>query len=117
MSLATLSSYSREQLSDVLRILKAYKTGLVQIGHRAHLQDPKADIVVRVRVEYPRGVSLDEIRAFALSSIASSFWLDRVSDDIVFVESSSLIWGIRIFAWDDMMDISFQRFANQIKNK
>ncbi len=65
MSLATLSSYSREQLSDILRILKAYKTGLVQIGHRAHLADPLLDTVVRVRVEYPTGASIEDIRSFA----------------------------------------------------
>ena len=65
MSLATLSSYSREQLSDVLRILKAYKTGLVQIGHRAYLVDPKENLSIRVRVEYPVGALLEDIRSFA----------------------------------------------------
>ena len=65
MSLATLSSYSREQLSDVLRILKAYKTGLVQIGHRAHLTDPQGIQSIRVRVEYPTGASIEDIRSFA----------------------------------------------------
>ena len=73
MALTTLTTYSREQLTDILRVLKLYKTGLVQIGHRAYLQDPKADIIVRVRVEYPKSVSLDEIRPFAVSHIVSDF--------------------------------------------
>jgi hypothetical protein len=98
MSLATLSSYSREQLSDVLRILKAYKTGLVQIGHRAYLVDPKEAMSVRVRVEYPIGASLEDIRSFAGASMREHFGLEKVPEDIVFVETPALIGGIRIFA-------------------
>ncbi len=116
MSLDTLSSYSREQLSEVLRILKAYKTGLVQIGHRARLIDSKESEVLAVRVEYPSGVSLVDIQAFAVGSLKEYFSLVKKSEDIVFVEVPSLIGGIKIFAWDDMVDVSFQRFANQIKN-
>ncbi len=98
MSLATLSSYSREQLSDVLRILKAYKTGLVQIGHRAHLADPLSDTVIRVRVEYPTGASTEDIRSFAMSSMREYFGIEKIPEDIVFVETPALIGGIRIFA-------------------
>jgi hypothetical protein len=98
MSLATLSSYSREQLSDVLRILKAYKTGLVQIGHRAYLVDPKENLSIRVRVEYPLGASLDDIRSFAETSMRVHFGIEKLPEDIVFVETPALIGGIRIFA-------------------
>ncbi len=98
MSLAPLSSYSREQLTDVLRILKSYKTGLVQIGHRAYLVDPKETMSVRVRVEYPVGASLEDIRSFAGSSMREHFGLETIPEDIVFVETPALIGGIRIFA-------------------
>ncbi len=98
MSLATLSSYSREQLSDVLRILKAYKTGLVQIGHRAYLVDPKENLSIRVRVEYPLGASLEYIRSFAERSMWVHFGIEKLPEDIVFVETPVLIGGIRIFA-------------------
>ncbi len=116
MTTATLSSYSREQLSDVLRIIKLYKTSLVQIGHRARLIDPQIDNEVRVRVEYPSGASLEDIRSFAVASLGNFFDLKKIPKDISFVEIPSLIGGIRIFAWDDMINISFQKFANQIKN-
>ncbi|MBC7503444.1 hypothetical protein H7169_00535 [Candidatus Gracilibacteria bacterium] len=116
MSLATLSSYSREQLSDILRILKAYKTGLVQIGHRAYLVDPKETMSVRVRVEYPTGASTEDIRSFALSSMREHFGIIEIPEDIVFVETPALIGGIRIFAGDDMVDVSFQKFASQMKS-
>jgi hypothetical protein len=97
MSLA-LSSYSREQLSDILRILKLYKNGLVQIGHRAYLQDPKEKAVVRVRVEYPVTANRSDIEIFVQGQISSLFGITKVPTDIVFAESSSLIGGIRIFA-------------------
>ena len=98
MSLDTLSSYSREQLSDVLRILKSYKTGLVQIGHRARLIDSKESEMVAVRVEYPVGALLLDIETFAIASLKEYFSLVRKSEDIVFVEAPSLIGGIKIFA-------------------
>ncbi len=116
MTTDTLSSYNREQLSDILRILKLYKTSLVQIGHRARLIDPKASNEVPVRIEYPSGAALEDIHSFAVASLGKFFEIKKIPKDIVFVESPSLIWGIRIFAWDDMVNISFQRFANQIKN-
>jgi len=116
MKIANLSSYSREQLSDVLRVLKLYKTSLVQIGHRARLIDPKDDQALSVRVEYPTGASLDDIRSFAETGLKEFFKLKKIPKDIVFVQVPTLIWGIRIFAWDDMVDISYQRFANQIKS-
>jgi hypothetical protein len=115
MSLA-LSSYSREQLSSVLRILKLYKNGLVQIGRRAHLQDPKEPAVVRVRVEYPSTANRSDIEKFVQGQLSPLFGITDIPSDIVFIESSSLVGGVRIFAGDDMVDISFQRFANQIKN-
>ncbi len=91
MTTATLSSYTREQLSDILRILKLYKTSLVQIGHRARLMDPKESNDVLVRVEYPSGAALADIRSFAVASLGSYFDIKKIPEDIVFVESPSLI--------------------------
>jgi hypothetical protein len=96
MSLA-LSSYSREQLSSVLRILKLYKNGLVQIGRRAHLQDPKEKAALRVRVEYPATANRTDIEKFVQEQISSLFGINNIPTDIIFAESSSLIGGIRIF--------------------
>jgi hypothetical protein len=98
MTTATLSSYSREELSDILRILKLYKTSLVQIGHRARLIDPKTSNEISVRIEYPTGASLDDIRSFAVASLGKFFDIKKIPEDIVFVEAPSLIGGIRIFA-------------------
>ena len=91
MTTATLSSYTREQLSDVLRILKLYKTSLMQIGHRARLIDPKASNDVLVRVEYPSGALLADIRSFAVASLGKFYDNKKIPEDIVFVESPSLI--------------------------
>jgi hypothetical protein len=91
MTIATLSSYSREELSDVLRILKLYKTSLVQIGHRARLIDPKVTNEVSVRIEYPSGAALEDIRTFAVASLGKFFEIKKTPKDIVFVESPSLI--------------------------
>ncbi|NRH20710.1 hypothetical protein HOO68_01555 [Candidatus Gracilibacteria bacterium] len=116
MTTATLSTYSREQLSDILRILKLYKTSLVQIGHRARLIDPKNNPDVSVRIEYPTGAALEDIRSFAVAGLDQFFGIKKIPEDVVFAEVPSLIGGIRIFAGDDMINISFQKFANQIKN-
>ena len=91
MKLATLSSYSREQLTDILRVLKLYKTSLVQIGHRARLIDPKEDLSISVRVEYPTGASLEDIKSFAVAGLGEFFKIKKIPTDIVFVESPTLI--------------------------
>jgi hypothetical protein len=52
MNTFDLSSYSREQLQDTLRILKSYKIAQRQIGSRAILLDPKNPGSPLLRVEY-----------------------------------------------------------------
>lgn len=112
----SLSTYSRETLLDTLRILKLYKTSLVQIGHRAHLQDPKSAHETVIRVEYPQGASMDEVSEFTHFTLKKSFAMDTIPKGIQYVEAPDLIGGIRVFVDDDMVDVSFKKFANLLKS-
>ena len=111
MSSVNLSSYTREDLTDILRILKLYKTSYGQIGRRARMRDPRIQSLPLVRVEYPSGSQLDGIRSFATQSLKKFFSIEN-PQNILFEEKNALVGGIRLFVDDDMMDVSFSRFAN-----
>lgn len=115
MSSVNLSSYSREQLTDILRILKLYKTSYAQIGRRARMIDPRIPALPVIRVEYPTDASLDEIRPFAEKSLAQFFDIKKPTEPIAFEPKQNIVGGVRIFVDDDMIDVSFQRFANFMK--
>lgn len=57
----SLSSFSRESLTDVLRVLKDYKNTLRQVGKRAHITDRQHPIDLIPRVEYAPGLEKELI--------------------------------------------------------
>lgn len=107
-------SCSRDELSDVLRILKEYRTSLKQIGNRAVLSDSKNKKAKTFRIEHTSTVSEDFVRQFSDAAIQKYF--PEASKDVIrnFAVNNRLIGGIRIFYGDDMLDLSFQDFVRAI---
>lgn len=91
MTALSLSSYSREQLTDVLRIMKTYRASLMQVGHHAKIVDPDAPHIPVVRVEVPSQALTDEIRTFATRAVVEFFHITPQSQDIIFIEKPDLV--------------------------
>lgn len=97
-------------------MLQAYRVSLKQIGARAHLEDPKSPEPIKLRVEFASGIQLDTVKSYARSG-ASTFFPEFYGDDtlIEFLENNRLTGGIRMFYGDDMVDVSFQKFVNELR--
>lgn len=111
-----LTSYSLDELTDALRVMKSYKASLRQIGGRAKLQDQKHPVAPVLTIEYAPGFGLDTVTAFAKSAVLQYFPEAQFDDAVVFTENNKLTGGIRIFYGDDMMDVSFEKFKNLLAN-
>ncbi len=105
-----IATLSREEITFSLKLLKEYRNALKQIGNRASLSDiafPK----VHIRVEYAPHASMDHAKKM-VESLFGRFFQDisYVAETTEFTENPKLSGGIRLFAGDEMMDISFDRF-------
>lgn len=115
MSNIDLSSYSKEELIDVLRILKNYRTSLKQIGSRAEIIDFRNPKNKNFRIEYTSSSDKNFVEKFVDVACKKYFpdaWSDSKKE---FVVNDKIIWGVRIFYGDDILDLSFQNaIANLI---
>ncbi len=111
-----LTSYSLDELTEALRVMKNYKTSLRQIGGRAKLQDQKHPEAPALTVQYAPGFALDTVTAFAKSAVREYFPEATFDDRVILVENTKLTGGIRIFYGDDLMDVSFEKFRNLLSH-
>lgn len=110
----SLSPYSRDELSGLLRSLKQYKKMLREMGSRASTAFfiPKDK---NFRVEYDPTMDMDMVTSYAIAAFDTYFSQKLTPTDIRFQENTSLISGARIFSGDDMVDISFKNIENTFR--
>jgi hypothetical protein len=111
---ALVSTYSRDELPQILRSLKQYKKMLREMGSRASVAFfiPKDK---NFRVEYDPTMDKDMVIAYTIAAFDTYFSQKLTALDIRFHENPALISGARIFAGDDMVDISFKNIENTLK--
>jgi hypothetical protein len=110
-----LSSHSRDTLEAVLRIVKSYRNGLKQIGHRAKLLDPKSPPPIEVVIEYATGMTVESATSYAQKCIEILF-PSFSGEKFILRENGLLTGGVRVFVGDDMVDVSYQRLQTLLKN-
>lgn len=113
MSHINLSSYSRETLEHLLKVVKSYRTGLKQIGKRAKLEDPNTPTPVRAFVEIHSGMDEKEGIRYAQAVIQYAFPTYTWESPVVKV-NPELKGGARVFVGDDMVDVTLQKFESLI---
>lgn len=73
MTTINLSSYSRETLEHLLRMLKSYKNGLRQVGKRISLSDPLNPTPTQAVVEYMSSMAEGDILKYANACLSYAF--------------------------------------------
>ena len=115
MKSVNLSSYSPEVLNEVLSVLRFYTTALKQIWDRAEFRDPKGLKISQVKVEYAHWADKSFVQSFT-EKILFTFFPESDKDSCIYTENPKITGWIRIFFGDDMVDISFDKFAHLIKS-
>lgn len=109
-----LNQYSREDLENVLIVLKDYRNSLKQIGKRSELSHPKHKQAKFFRVEHTAAISQEFLEKFFDEAVEKFFPDAPENTERRFVQNEKIIGGIRIFYGDDMVDLSFQDFAHTL---
>lgn len=113
MTTHELSSYSREFLTDTLRVLRNYKNSLRQVGHRAVLSDPRITAELVPHVEYAPGIEDALLKKYTETFCKKYFSEYAGSQDaITFRKNPQLIAGVRFHYGDDIVEVSFQKLSH-----
>lgn len=73
MTTINISSYSREALEHLLRMLKSYKNGLRQVGKRMTLSDPLHPAPTQAVVEYMSSMTESDALKYAKACLSYAF--------------------------------------------
>lgn len=110
----SLSSFSKTELPEVLRSLKSYKKMLKEMGGRASVYF-FTDVKKNYRAEYDATMDMSLVESYVLAAFQKHFDVQLTKEDIRFTANTSLISGARIFAGDDMVDVTFKNIENTFK--
>lgn len=92
-----INQYSREELEDLLIVLKNYKASLKQIGNRTKMLHPKSEQEKIFRIEHTENMNENFIHKF-VDEIASKYFPEAPKDaQKIFIKNNNLIGGARIF--------------------
>lgn len=109
-----LSSYSKDELPQVLHSLKQYKRMLKEMGKRASTYF-FAGNTKNYRAEYDATMDISLVESYVIASFEKHFGVQLTKSDIKFLANPALISGARIFAGDDMVDVTFKNIQNTLK--
>lgn len=104
----------KKDLQTTLQSLRHYRKMYRQIGARTNLYfwvNPETNY----RVEFDPKMSKELIEQFSLQAFQNYFTKTLETSQIGFTPNPSLISGVRLFVWDDMVDISYKDVENTLK--
>ncbi|MDD5198002.1 MAG: hypothetical protein PHN60_04040 [Candidatus Gracilibacteria bacterium] len=111
-----LSTYSKSELTTLLKSLKSYRALEKFVGRRGRAIFARSQSGTKVsRVEYFGEEDKVILEPMVIAAYARHFGETIDSKSIEWKQNDAIRGGIRIFSGDDMMDISFQEVENRLK--
>jgi len=113
--MTNLDSLTLNEWISLIKSLKKYSKITSQIWNRwKKIFFDNIDNKIQLTVEYSLWLNKDEVLEQALQVYIKSFKKDINIQDITLVIKNDLIWGMRVFYWDNMIDMSFKRILQNI---
>ncbi len=111
-----ISKYTKAELVEISSILKRFRILKKNIWNKSS-ETLKTEIswIKKIKIEYFPELWIDKARDLA-SKIYKDSYSENIREDAVWIENSLLKWWIRIFRWDDMIDITYENISHKFKN-
>jgi len=111
-----LNNLDNDSLKNLLKDLKSYRSAIKKLWKRwtkvfSNLMNKKDSYVV----EYAFWISKDDILNKVLEVYLKCFWVKPYENDLVFIENKNLIWWIKVFLNDNMVDLSFSKIKKSFR--
>ena len=103
------------ELKLVLKWLKLYKDLTKKLWNRwKAIFDKETSWINTYKVEYTSSIGFE--KAFEKASIGfkKAFGETPKKEKIIFVKNNSILWGVKIFKNDNVVDLSLSKAVNQI---
>lgn len=110
----SLSSLSKSEIPEVLLALKSYRKMLKEMGTRASTFF-FTPVGKNYRAEYDSTMDIALVEEYVLSAFQKNFGVQVTAADVRMTPNSTLVSGARIFAGDDMIDVTFKHIENTLK--
>lgn len=99
------------ELRQTLKQLKIYKEFKNKVGNRwTNIYKNSLNNVKNLVVEYSSSINKDFALEQSISIYKDTFKIEVSKDKIKLVENKDLIWGIKVFCEDNMVDLSFLKY-------
>ena len=94
--MSSLTTASREELTQVLRILRDYRGAYKQIGKRAVLHDPRVQRAKTLRAQYAHEDNAPELQHI-IATMIRTYFPEADAQTVVYETNPQLVGGARIF--------------------
>lgn len=110
-----LKNLNRAELKEFLRWLKLYSELTTKLGYRGR------NIFLKTlsweksyKVEFFPALTQDVAWEKALQVFEKIFWVKPKKEDVVFQSKESLLWWIRVFEDDYLVDLSLKKAVKEL---
>ena len=111
-----LNKYTKTELAEISRILKKYKALRKNVWKKwSEIIKSELTWKIKVEVEYFPSLWKEEIKKTSLEIFEKVLNIKPNEEEIIWKENLNLKWWIRLFHWDEMLDISFESIKNNLK--
>lgn len=111
-----IEKLNSSELKVILKWLKLYSDLTKKIWNRwKAIFDKKISWKNTYKVEYTSSIGLELAWKKAVIAFEKAFSKTPKKEKVTFVLNDSILWGIKIFKNDDMVDLSLWKAIDQIK--
>lgn len=111
-----INKYSKSELTEISKLLKKYRSLRKNIGKKSSaIIETELSWEVRILIEYFPALDKNSITDKVNDIYLSIFWEKVNVNKIIWKENELLVWWIRLFLGDDMLDISFENVKNDLR--
>ncbi|EKE29951.1 MAG: hypothetical protein ACD_2C00073G0039 [uncultured bacterium (gcode 4)] len=111
-----LEIYSKTELEQLSKILKKFRNLRRNVGKKSsEVLHYELTWTQRILVEYFPTLKKEDVQDETLKIFKGFFWIELNPEDITWKENEILAWGMRVFFWDDMVDLSFESMRNRLR--
>lgn len=107
---------SRNEMKNLLRDLNLYKNLTKELWNRGkqlfqNLKNEKSNFLV----EYFPKTDMNFVNEKAMFVFEKYFWVSPKKEEIEFKAKESLLWGMRVYMNDKLVDLSFEKIDKNLR--
>lgn len=111
-----ITKYNKTELQEIAKILKKFRALRKNIGKKSsQILSYELSWDHKLIVEYFPALDKTKVLDTTKNIYKNIFGIDINETKLVWKENTNLKWWMRLFFWDDLLDISFESVSNSLR--